>query len=180
MWIGPNQINIKTEGQASKASCNRFPDLIHPASRGGAAHTASLFWIVTRTHTHIYIIVYIYIYIIIYIYIYVYGFVSQNSDEAYVHVRNRYCLHFSPPLGLSTLGNFKFSPRGGFPSQGISNTFQFPYYLPKPLKIPLFTVFFQFFHVPMALANSNIDTRNPSKTLFFTVFLLQSFPVKTW
>ena len=25
---------------------------IHPASRGGAAHTASLFWIVTRTHTH--------------------------------------------------------------------------------------------------------------------------------
>ena len=28
---------------------------IHPASRGGAAHTASLFWIVTRTHTHIYV-----------------------------------------------------------------------------------------------------------------------------
>ena len=56
---------------------------IHPASRGGAAHTASLFWIVTRTHT----------------FIYIYGFVSQNSDEAYVHVRNRYVFIF-PPRGV--------------------------------------------------------------------------------
>ena len=38
--------------------------------------------------------------------------------------------------------------------------------------------FLQFFHVPMLLANSNINTRNPSKTLFFTVFL-QCFPTKT-
>ena len=35
------------------------PESIHPASRGGAAHTASLFWIVTRTHTHTYICIYI-------------------------------------------------------------------------------------------------------------------------
>ena len=63
-------------------------DSIHPASRGVAAHTAGLFWIVT----HIYI----------YVCIYIYGFVSQNSDEAYVHVRNRHV--------------FTFPPRGGFPS----------------------------------------------------------------
>ena len=34
--------------------------------------------------------------------IYIYGFVSQNSNEAYVHVRNRYV--------------FIFPPCGGFPS----------------------------------------------------------------
>ena len=28
-----------------------------------------------------------------------YGFVSQNSDEAYVHVRNRYVFIF-PPRGV--------------------------------------------------------------------------------
>ena len=41
-------------------------------------------------------IIYVYIYNI---YIYVYGFVSQNSDEAYVHVRNRY-VFICPPRGV--------------------------------------------------------------------------------
>ena len=64
-----------------------WPQGIHPASRGVAAHTASLFSIVTHTHTHIYIYIYIYyihahiyIYICNYIYIYVYiyiGFVTM-------------------------------------------------------------------------------------------------------
>ena len=41
----------------------------------------------------------VYMCIDIYIYIYVYGFVSQNFDEAYVHVRNRYVFIF-PPRGV--------------------------------------------------------------------------------
>ena len=40
-----------------------------------ATHTAGLFGIVARTYIYI-------------------GFVSQNSDEAYVHVRNRHVLLF--------------------------------------------------------------------------------------
>ena len=47
---------------------------------------------------------------------------------------------------------------------------------PQPLKIPLFTCFLQFFHVPMPVANSNIYIRNPSKTFFDSVFPM--FPVK--
>ena len=57
--------------------------LIHPASRGVAAHTADFFGsshIYTYTHTHIYIYRYVYIYIYvcisIYIYIYVYTYIS--------------------------------------------------------------------------------------------------------
>ena len=34
----------------------------------------------------------------------------------------------------------------------------------------IYTVFLQFFHVPMPLANSNIYTKNPSKTFFYSVF----------
>ena len=46
-----------------------------------------------------------------------------------------------------------------------SSKFQFPYYIPKPLKIPLFAVCFHFF-----VANPNTDAKNPSKTLFLTMF----------
>ena len=47
--------------------------------------------------------------------------------------------------------------------------FQFPY-LPNRWKYRYLQCFLQFFHVPMPVANSNIYIRNPSKTLFLTVF----------
>ena len=42
---------------------------------------------------------------------------------------------------------------------------------PNPWKHRYLHCFLQFFHVPMPLANSNIYTKNRSKTLFFSVFL---------
>ena len=42
---------------------------------------------------------------------------------------------------------------------------------PNPWKHSYLHCFLQFFHVPMPLANSNIYTKNRSKTLFFAVFL---------
>ena len=53
---------------------------------------------------------------------------------------------------------------------------QFPY-LPNRWKYRYLQCFLQFFHVPMPVANSNIYIRNPSKTLFLTVFF-PMFPVK--
>ena len=48
----------------------------------------------------------------------------------------------------------------------VRQCFQFPY-LPNRCYLQCFL---QFFHVPMPVANSNIYIRNPSKTLFLTVF----------
>ena len=42
---------------------------------------------------------------------------------------------------------------------------------PNPWKHRYLHCFLQFFHVPMPLASSNIYTKSPSKTLFFSVFL---------
>ena len=42
---------------------------------------------------------------------------------------------------------------------------------PNPWEHRCLHCFLQFFHVPMPLANSNICTKNRSKTLFFSVFL---------
>ena len=57
----------------------------------------------------------------------------------------------------------------------VRQCFQFPY-LPNRWKYRYLQCFLQFFHVPMPVANSNIYIRNPSKTLFLTVFPM--FPVK--
>ena len=51
----------------------------------------------------------------------------------------------------------------------VRQCFQFPY-LPNRWKYRYLQCFLQFFHVPMPVANSNIYIRNPSKTLFLTVF----------
>ena len=51
----------------------------------------------------------------------------------------------------------------------VRQCFQFPY-LPNRRKYRYLQCFLQFFHVPMPVANSNIYIRNPSKTLFLTVF----------
>ena len=51
----------------------------------------------------------------------------------------------------------------------VRQCFQFPY-LPNRWKYRYLQCFLQFFHVPMLVANSNIYIRNPSKTLFLTVF----------
>ena len=57
----PNHTPESYPMNSSVGNIPGFQDLdIHPASRGGAAHTASLFWIVTRTHTHTYIYICIY------------------------------------------------------------------------------------------------------------------------
>ena len=50
----------------------------------------------------------------IYVYIYIHGFVSQNSDEAYVHVRNRYVFICPPPVGSSHGREFQIFPRAVF------------------------------------------------------------------
>ena len=67
----------------------------------------------------------------------------------------------------------------------VRQCFQFPY-LPNRWKYRYLQCFLQFFHVPMPVANSNIYIRNPSKTLFLTVFfqniafdsVFVMFPVK--
>ena len=61
----------------------------------------------------------------------------------------------------------------------VRQCFQFPY-LPNRWKYRYLQRFLQFFHVPMPVANSNIYIRNPSKTLFLTVFfhVFPMFPVK--
>ena len=51
----------------------------------------------------------------------------------------------------------------------VRQCFQFPY-LPNRWKYRYLQCFLQFFRVPMPVANSNIYIRNPSKTLFLTVF----------
>ena len=51
----------------------------------------------------------------------------------------------------------------------VRQCIQFPY-LPNRWKYRYLQCFLQFFHVPMPVANSNIYIRNPSKTLFLTVF----------
>ena len=51
----------------------------------------------------------------------------------------------------------------------VRQCFQFPS-LPNRWKYHYLQCFLQFFHVPMPVANSNIYIRNPSKTLFLTVF----------
>ena len=51
----------------------------------------------------------------------------------------------------------------------VRQCFQFPY-LPNRWKYRYLQCFLQFFHVPMPVPNSNIYIRNPSKTLFLTVF----------
>ena len=58
----------------------------------------------------------------------------------------------------------------------VRQCIQFPY-LPNRWKYRYLQCFLQFFHVPMPVANSNIYIRNPSKTLFLTVFF-PMFPVK--
>ena len=60
----------------------------------------------------------------------------------------------------------------------VRQCFQFPY-LPNRWKYRYLQCFLQFFHVPMPVANSNIYIRNPSKTLFLTVFF-QCFQSNRW
>ena len=67
-----------------------------------------------------------------------YGFVSQNSDEAYVHVRNRYVFVF-PPVGSSHGRECQIFPPvlflTLFPRVGASHAKEFqsspPWGLPK-------------------------------------------------
>ena len=58
-----------------------------------------------------------------------------------------------------------------FVAINVRQCIQFPY-LPNRWKYRYLQCFLQFFHVPMPVANSNIYIyiRNPSKTLFLTVF----------
>ena len=64
--------------------------IIHPASRGVAAHTAGLFRSVRGAKNF-----------------------HFPPPWGLPKLGN---FHFSPPWGLPKLGNFHFSPRGGFPS----------------------------------------------------------------
>ena len=64
-------------------------------------------------------------------------------------------------------GNLHICRHKTAPKHYVLQCFQFPC-LPKPLKTPLFTLSPSIFHVPMPLANSNIYTKSPSKTLFPT------------
>ena len=77
---------------------------------------------------------------------------------------------------LQKHGNLHICRHEAVPKHHVLQCFQCPYF-PKLWKISLFTVFLQFFSVRMLLANSNIYTRNPSKTLFFTMFFTM-FPSK--
>ena len=60
-----------------------------------------------------------------------------------------------------------------FQGSGIKKTFNSLISL-NPWKHVHLHYFLQFFHVPMPLANSNIYTKNPSKTLFFQCFYIFS------
>ena len=66
-------------------------------------------------------------------------------------------------------GTSRFCRHKTGPKHHVRQCFQFPY-LPNRWKYRYLQCFLQFFRVPMPVANSNIYIRNPSKTLFLTVF----------
>ena len=65
----------------------------------------------------------------------------------------------------------KIKQKQCFQGSGIKKKFN-AVISPNPWKHSYLHWFLQFFHVPMPLANSNIYTKNRSKTLFFAVFYI--------
>ena len=53
------------------------------------------------------------------------------------------------------------------PKHHVLQCIQFLYYLPRPLKIALFSCFLQFLHVPLPIANSNIYKKSFQNIFFF-------------
>ena len=117
---------------------------------------------------------------------------SKNCPNDILH---RY-LHFFPQNPPNPV--FFWSVFACFCNVFLQNTVIYTFVATRPFQNIIFTMFpiplspqtleknaiYQFFHVPMPLANSNIYTKNPSKTLFFKVFFVYMFElasgIGTW